>query len=173
MVVRLALSKRGLEDQRQPRARSSAFTPPRVAENLGLGGHDAGPGDQQELLTVPHAMPAEGCDRVTLRCLRRRRAWTDPSRGGPRRDGGASGSLARSAVEQSGLDEAGEERVRRGRAALELGVELAADEVRVVGQLDHLDQVQVGVDAREAPARLPRAARGSRCSPRSGGGGAR
>src|SRR6266542_4189333 len=41
-------------------------------------------------------------------------------------------------------DEPGEQRVRPGGPGLELRVELAADEPRVVGKLDHLDQRAVG-----------------------------
>ncbi len=42
-----------------------------------------------------------------------------------------------------GFDERGEQRVRPGRPALELGVELTGDEPRVIGQLDHLHQTVV------------------------------
>src|SRR5205823_2692113 len=48
--------------------------------------------------------------------------------------------------------EPGEQRVRPGRARLELGVELAADEPRVIGQLDHLDERAVGGEAGAAHA---------------------
>src|SRR5688572_26835758 len=44
--------------------------------------------------------------------------------------------------------------MRRRRSALELGMELAADEVRVLLQLDHLDELLVGARAREHEARL-------------------
>src|SRR5262245_17440352 len=54
---------------------------------------------------------------------------------------------------ERGFDETREERVRGGGAALEFGVELAADEVRMIGQLDHLDQVLVGGGAGEDQAR--------------------
>ena len=42
------------------------------------------------------------------------------------------------------VDKVEEKRVRPVGAALELGVELGGDEVRVSGQLDHLYQVPVG-----------------------------
>lgn len=44
---------------------------------------------------------------------------------------------------ESGLDETVEERVRRGRTALELRMELRGDEVGVAGQLDDLDELAV------------------------------
>jgi hypothetical protein len=43
-----------------------------------------------------------------------------------------------------GADEALEERMAVERPRLELGVELAADEPRVIGELDDLDQRFVG-----------------------------
>ena len=61
-----------------------------------------------------------------------------------------------------GAHELDEQRVRRVRPALELGVELAADEVRVLGQLDHLDEPLVG--RRAARARGPRFSSCSRYS---------
>ena len=58
--------------------------------------------------------------------------------------------------------------------AAQLGVCLGGDVVRVhlAGQLDELDQLVLRADAGEDQAGLPRAARGRRCSPRSGGGAA-
>ena len=47
-------------------------------------------------------------------------------------------------------DELAEERVRVRRAALELGVELHADEPRVVAELDDLDEVALGVASRRS-----------------------
>src|SRR2546423_3241116 len=44
-------------------------------------------------------------------------------------------------------DEPGEQRVRPRRAGLELRVELAADEPRVIGPLDHLHERAVGREA--------------------------
>ena len=56
---------------------------------------------------------------------------------------------------EGGLDETVEERVRRGRTALELRVELRGDEVGVAGQLDDLDELAVrGEAARHEPRRL-------------------
>src|SRR5207302_4722604 len=53
------------------------------------------------------------------------------------------------------LGESGEERVRLERLALELRVVLAADEVRVSLQLDHLDEPELLVDsARDQPLLL-------------------
>src|SRR3712207_2458882 len=49
-------------------------------------------------------------------------------------------------------DEAGEERVRPRRARLELRVELAADEVRVRLELDHLDERAVRREAAQQHA---------------------
>jgi hypothetical protein len=45
---------------------------------------------------------------------------------------------------EAGAHETGKERMRGRRPALELGVELTADEERVVTQLDHFDQALVG-----------------------------
>src|SRR5690606_3165968 len=60
-----------------------------------------------------------------------------------------------------GGDEAGEQRMRLERAALELGVELHADEPRVIGTLDDLREQSVGRHAREyQPALLERLAVG-------------
>ena len=72
-------------------------------------------------------------------------------------------------------DELAEERRGLGRAALELGVGLAGDEARDgPGQLDHLHQALVGGEARNHEARLSSSCVADRrCSPRSGGGGAR
>jgi hypothetical protein len=56
-------------------------------------------------------------------------------------------------------DEAGEQRVRPVGARLEFGVELAADEPRVVRELDHLDERPVGRQPAEAePVTLERRA---------------
>src|SRR5690606_10935711 len=78
------------------------------------------------------------------------RSTASSAAGGPRRSvhrgraGRLAGGLAvlgaRVAPLDGRLDEAREQRVGLDRAALELGVELAADVVRVVGQLDHLHQ---------------------------------
>src|SRR5689334_6047755 len=43
-------------------------------------------------------------------------------------------------MRQCRTDKAGEQRVRTHRPRLELGMELAADEPGVVGELDHLDE---------------------------------
>src|SRR5688572_33453688 len=51
------------------------------------------------------------------------------------------------AVQERGLDEALEERMRLHRARLELRMELARDEPRMPGQLDHLDQRAVRREA--------------------------
>ena len=56
-----------------------------------------------------------------------------------------------------GLDERGEQRVRRERLRLQLGVELHADEPGVVGHLDDLGQAAVGRHAGEAQARRAQA----------------
>ena len=59
------------------------------------------------------------------------------------------------------------------RPRLELRVELAGDEPRVIRQLDDLDQPALLERPGDDEARRRRAAGGSGCSPRSGGGGAR
>src|SRR5712664_1818495 len=51
-------------------------------------------------------------------------------------------------------DKAREQRVRAHRPRLELGVELAADEPWMIGQLDHLDQRAIGRKPRAAHAVL-------------------
>src|SRR6266581_1108213 len=53
--------------------------------------------------------------------------------------GGARGGLG-AALLAGRAHEPGEQRVRPGGAGLELGVELAAHEPRVIRQLDHLDE---------------------------------
>src|SRR5204862_7662354 len=53
-----------------------------------------------------------------------------------------------------GRDEAGEERMRPRRPRLELRMELAADEPRMLRVLDDLDQLPVGTHAAEAKAVL-------------------
>src|SRR5215813_10038766 len=53
---------------------------------------------------------------------------------------------------EGGADEPLEQRMRSGGPRLELGVELAAEEVRVVAELDHLDQTFVGRESREDEA---------------------
>src|SRR5437667_8796735 len=58
------------------------------------------------------------------------------------------------AAVEGGTDEAREQRVRAHRPRLELGVELASDEPRMVGQLDHLDERAIGREARAAHAVL-------------------
>src|SRR2546425_5500861 len=65
-----------------------------------------------------------------------------PSTGGVTQDGSC-----RARVGQGRVHEAGEERVRVPGARAELGVELAGHEVRVLGQLDHLDDLLLGPDA--------------------------
>ena len=61
---------------------------------------------------------------------------------------------------ERGGDEAEEERVRGGRAGLELRVELARDEVGVARKLDDFREGSVGRDAAHAqPRRLQRPAR--------------
>jgi hypothetical protein len=91
-----------------------------------------------------------------------------------RRTRSSSGTLSvRPAPFQGGPDEGGEQRVRAHRAGLQFRVELAADEPRVIGQLDDLHQVAVGRQAAETSCRSGPAARGTRCSPRSGGGAVR
>src|SRR5690606_26290632 len=52
-----------------------------------------------------------------------------------------------------GPHEAREQRVRRHRPALELRMELTADEVGVIVELDDLDQAVVGAHAAQAEAR--------------------
>ena len=57
--------------------------------------------------------------------------------------GRRGGRLIRGALPamlQRRLDEAGEQGMGPGRPGLQLGMELAADIPRVIGQLDHLDQ---------------------------------
>src|SRR5581483_7846190 len=53
-------------------------------------------------------------------------------------------------VRQGGPDEAREQRVGVPRAGAELRVELAGHEVRVVGYLDHLDELLLGPHAGDA-----------------------
>src|SRR5918996_892380 len=65
---------------------------------------------------------------------------------------GSSGSCFPPA--QGRRDESGEEWVRPGWPRLELGVELAADEPGVVGQLNHLHQPAIGRLPREAEPEL-------------------
>ena len=60
-------------------------------------------------------------------------------------------------------DEALEQRMRLVRLALELGMELAGDEERVVRQFDDLHQLAVRRQAAEDEARLLEIARGRRC----------
>ncbi len=50
--------------------------------------------------------------------------------------------------------EAGEQRVRQVWLTLELGMELASDEMRVPWELDHLDQAIIGRDAAQNEATL-------------------
>src|SRR2546425_6872279 len=50
-------------------------------------------------------------------------------------------------VIERGTHEAGEQRMRSHRPRFELGVELAADEPRMIRQLDHLDERAVGRQA--------------------------
>ena len=52
----------------------------------------------------------------------------------------------------AGGDEVAEERMRLERLGLELGMELAAEEVRMVGDLDDLDVGAVGGRAGDAQA---------------------
>ena len=72
--------------------------------------------------------------------------------GRPRPNGG---QLRLAAVAQASAvdDEAVEQRVRALRPGLELGVELAGDEPRVVAQLDDLDEAAVGRHAGQEHAR--------------------
>src|SRR6185295_12643479 len=69
---------------------------------------------------------------------------------------GAGFGLAPAAVPEAGAqggpDERLEQRVRRLRARFELRVELAADEIGVLRQLDHLHQAAVGRRARDEHA---------------------
>src|SRR6185503_20889534 len=58
------------------------------------------------------------------------------------------------AIVHRGADEAREQRVRAHRPRLELGMELAADVPRMLGQLDHLDERAVGRKPRAAHAEL-------------------
>src|ERR1041385_5296270 len=53
-------------------------------------------------------------------------------------------------VIERGTNKTGEQRMRTHRPRLELGVELAADEPRMIWQLDHLDERTVGRQARGA-----------------------
>src|SRR5262249_34553011 len=74
-----------------------------------------------------------------------------PSRdGGARLGGGDRGGAAGASPRplERGADEVAEERRRPRRAALELRVELARHEPRVVGQLDDFDQATFLVRAR-------------------------
>src|SRR2546430_789977 len=50
-------------------------------------------------------------------------------------------------VIECGAHEAGEQRVRAHRSRLELRMELAADEPRMIGKLDHLDEGAIGRQA--------------------------
>ena len=70
-------------------------------------------------------------------------------------------------------DEAAEERRRARRPRLELRVELARDEPRMVGQLDDLDEPALLERPADDEPRLDEPLAVACCSPRSGAGGAR
>src|SRR6266545_4066961 len=57
-------------------------------------------------------------------------------------------------VMQRRADETGKQRMGAHRPRLQLGVELAADEPRMIGQLDHLHQRSIGGEAGAAHAVL-------------------
>ena len=113
--------------------------------------------------------------RWTRRHRRRRRRRRRGSRAGS-----ACGSRAprrpardRRATAIAAVHEPVEQRMRALRPALELRVELAGHEPRVVAQLDDLHEPAVGREPGQEHARAPRASGGSGCSPRTGGGAAR
>src|SRR5581483_4968186 len=82
-----------------------------------------------------------------------RRKCTDTSVGGlVERGGTLAAALALGA--RGGGDESGEERMRARRPRLQLGVELAAEEPRMVRELDDLDELAVGREAAQAHAVL-------------------
>jgi hypothetical protein len=86
-----------------------------VSQCVLLAFDDVRAGDEEERLPLAHLHPASSIIAAAVPVLER------------------------------GADEAAEQRMRGERLALELGVELAPDEVGVVGQLDHLHQVQLGL----------------------------
>ena len=127
--------------------------------------------DRPQRLDVDREQAA-GEDAFDSTPARRRPPSRGLSRGraGPLGAGSAAGPCG---AGEGGADEVAEQRVRPGRARLQLGVELAGHEPGMVGQLDDLPQPPVRGQAARRPSR-PRSARGgTRGSPRSGGGAAR
>src|SRR2546422_460958 len=81
----------------------------------------------------------------------RRRAPRPPAPAAPRRSECCRPRPASPVpVRDRRLDEGGEERVGLPRPGAELGMELPGDEPRVIGQLDDLDELLLGPDARHA-----------------------
>jgi hypothetical protein len=117
------------------RSASTARAPGRLELRSRVSGFSTTPGDQRLVAELLHQ---EGGSR--------RPAAGRPGAGhAPHALGHALAAVA--GVLLGRRHEAAEDRVRAQRLGLELGVELDAHEEGVVGQLDDLDQAELGVDA--------------------------
>ena len=142
----IGLVEAGLEADRHARRRADERGQRlrrRAGMSVVLFDH-AGPGDQERRLgRRSRRISAERLGQVDAA------PWPAPPRPG------AARSAAPMNPAKSGCGRVGRD--------LQLGMELAADEPRMVGQLDHLDQPAVGRLAARAAARARRARRGRRC----------
>src|SRR6266511_3206914 len=150
---RFALSKLALNTTGRPCFAASAFTLRAWARAWPSDSITHGPAMRRSFLPSPTSCPAIRASTASTSSFPSGRAARALSLAvladRELRHRGAGPALRLVAVPARRRDEPGEERVGRERLRLELRVELAAHEVRVVVELDHLDEVQVRVHARE------------------------
>src|SRR6266545_4672825 len=150
---RFALSKLALNTTGRPCFAASAFTLRAWARAWPSDSITHGPAMRRSFLPSPTSCPAIRASTASTSSFPSGRAARALSLAvladRELRHRGAGPALRLVAVPARRRDEPGEERVGRERLRLELRVKLAAHEVRVVVELDHLDEVQVRVHARE------------------------